>query len=149
MAKVKDILERKPTRVESIDREATALDAARQMNECRIGSLVVTDGELVVGIVTERDILRRVVAAERDPASITVHAIMTTPVACCHLEADQEECRAVMTERRIRRLPVVEDGALRGIVTAGDLLAFDLVDKDTTIEYLNTYLYSPGAPRGA
>lgn len=149
MAKVKHILERKSADVESIDREATALDAARQMNQCRIGSLVVTDGELVVGIVTERDILRRVVAAERDPVSITVHAIMSAPVACCRLETDLEECRTVMAERRIRRLPVVEEGVLKGIVTAGDLLAFELTSRDATIEYLNEYLYSPGAPRGA
>lgn len=148
MATVQAVLDRKGSLVASIGLNATALEAAQQMNERRIGALVVLEGEMVIGIVTERDILRRVVAVERDPTQVRVFDIMTTPVACCRLSTTLEECRAVMTERRIRRLPVVEGGTLMGIVTMGDVMAYDLTDTQRTISYLYEYLYSPMAPIG-
>jgi CBS domain-containing protein len=148
MMTVKSVIERKGAAVASIDADAPALRAAQAMNERSIGSLVVVDAERVIGIVTERDILRRIVAAERDPARTPVREIMTAPVACCRLETTLEECRTVMTARRIRRLPVVEQGELKGIITSGDILAQDLSDHQSTIMVLNEYLYASAAPRG-
>ncbi len=149
MITVQRMLDRKGFEVATVERAATALDAAQMMNDLRIGSLVVVDGERVVGIVTERDILRRVVAAEREAATTLVGAIMTAPVACCRPETQLEECRAVMTERRIRHLPVVEAGRLAGIITIGDLMAHEIKEHQITIEYLNEYLFSPATPSGA
>lgn len=141
MPKAKDILARKSSEVATVDHEATVRDAALLMNTHRIGSVVVTHGERVVGIFTERDILQRVVAKDRDPASTKVHEVMSTPMAVCHRETPLVDCRALMTNKRIRHLPVVEDGRLMGIISSGDLLAFEVADQQTTIEYLHDYLY--------
>jgi CBS domain-containing protein len=111
------------------------------MNTHRIGSLVVTDGDRAVGIFTERDILQRVVGADRQPADTVVKDVMTTPMACCRRDTKLAECRAIMTTKRIRHLPVVEDGKLLGIISAGDLLAHEVADQQSTIEYLHDYLY--------
>jgi CBS domain-containing protein len=143
MSTVRVILNHKGAEVASIEREATALEAAREMNDRRIGSLVVLEGLKVIGIITERDILRRVVACERNPAGTKVHEVMSAPLACCRLDTTLDECRSVMTEKRIRHLPVVEDDQLKGIVTSGDILAFQIADHQNTIKYLNEYLYSP------
>ena len=141
MKKVRDILGKKGTEVASLGEDLSALDAARAMNMRRIGSLVVVKGERVVGIVTERDILTRIVAESREPGATRVAEVMTSPVACCKLETSLEECRTVMTELRIRHLPVVEDDKLLGIVTSGDVLAFEATEQQSTIEYLYNYLY--------
>ena len=148
MPTVDKVLKEKGTEVASIGREQSALEAAREMNIKRIGSLVVVEAGKVVGIITERDILRRPVAKERDPSKTTVSEIMSTPVACCRTDTKLEECRGVMTDKRIRHLPVVEDGRLRGILTSGDILAQEINEHKGTIEYLHEYLYSPQAPHG-
>ena len=85
--------------------------------------------------------LRRVVAAGRDPSSTSVRDVMTTPVACCRPETTIEECRSVMTGKRIRHLPVVDDYGLRGIVTIGDLMAFRVEEHEDTIRYLESYVF--------
>ncbi len=141
MKRAKDILQKKGHEVASIVEDLSTLDAAREMNLRRIGSLVVVKGDRVVGIVTERDILTRVVAESRDSGTTRVAEVMTSPVACCKLETSLEECRSVMTELRIRHLPVVEEGKLQGIVTSGDVLAFEATEQQSTIEYLYNYLY--------
>lgn len=148
MAMVNAILARKGLFVATTPPTATVLEAARQMNSLRIGSLVVTDDDAVIGIVSERDILTRIVAAARDPATTTVGEIMTSPVACCRRDTSLEECRRVMTTRRIRRLPVVEEDRLIGIITIGDLVAQEAHDQRRTIadlhysvEFLHGYLY--------
>jgi len=135
------ILERKGTDVATVDRLATVFDAAKLMNERRIGALVVTDGDRVVGIFTERDILNRVVAAGRQPGDTTVGDVMTSPMACCRRDTQLTECKAVMTQKRIRHLPVVEEGKLFGLISAGDILAGEVADQQATIEYLHEYLY--------
>jgi CBS domain-containing protein len=137
----KDILARKSAEVATIARDATVRAAATLMNTHRIGSLVVTDGDRAVGIFTERDILQRVVGADRQPADTVVKDVMTTPMACCRRDTKLAECRAIMTTKRIRHLPVVEDGKLLGIISAGDLLAHEVADQQSTIEYLHDYLY--------
>lgn len=149
MANVKDILERKGHEVCTIGPGATARDAAQLMNEHRIGSLVVVEGRRVVGIVTERDMMDRIVADERDPAVTTVGEIMTVNPATCTPETVIDECRGIMLMRRIRRLPVVVDGALIGIVTQGDVMRQQIEEQRTTIGYLNEYLESPPTPHGS
>lgn len=142
MSNVRTLIENK-SHVASIGVEGSIVEAAMLMNEKNIGSLVVTEGEKVVGIFTERDCLKRVVAAQRDPANTQVGEVMTAPVAVCRLDTSLEECKAVMTEKRIRHLPVVEEGKLVGIVTIGDVIAQEVVKHEETIEYLNQYIYGP------
>ena len=141
MPSAKTVLDRKGSDVATVERGATALDAAKAMNERHIGALVVTDGDRVVGIFTERDILNRVVAAGKSPDKVQVGDVMTSPMACCRRDTPLAECKAVMTEKRIRHLPVVEDGKLFGMVSSGDILAGECADQQETIEYLHEYLY--------
>ena len=141
MGTVQDILHRKGSAVHSIGATGLVLEAARQMNDLGVGGLVVVDGELAVGMFTERDILRRVVAARLDPATTSVRDVMTTPIAVCRPGTSIAECRAVMTEKRIRHLPVVDGEQLLGIVTIGDILAHEIGEHETTIEYLNSYIF--------
>ncbi|HNQ21985.1 MAG TPA: CBS domain-containing protein [Phycisphaerae bacterium] len=138
---VESILERKGTDVASIDAEASVLQAAELMNTRRIGALVVTRGDKAVGIFTERDILTRVVAPERSPRSTRVGDVMTSPMACCRRDTPLTVCRAIVTGKRIRHLPVVEEGRLYGLISAGDLLANEVEQQQHTIEYLYEYLH--------
>lgn len=119
----------------------TALEAARIMNEQHIGSLLVLDqAGTLVGIFTERDMLRRVVAAEVDPSSVTVGTIMTNPVLTCEPGTRLEELRKVMREQRIRHLPVVDDGRLIGMVSIGDLNFAETETLVETIRSLESYI---------
>lgn len=142
MSTVQHILGRKRNnRVACINGAETVLEAARRMNERRIGALVVTEGDRVVGIFTERDILNRVVANQRDPAVVQVRNVMSAPIACCTRETPVTECRSVMRARRVRHLPVVEDGQLVGMISIGDILEDVNTEQSQTIRYLYEYLY--------
>ena len=109
MPTAQTILDRKGVEVQTIKKEATVLEAARLMNDKRIGALIVLGGEKVLGIFTERDLLMRVVAKKLDPDTTPVQDVMTTPMACCTRETKLSACKAVMTAKKIRHLPVVED----------------------------------------
>lgn len=141
MATVKDILAAKGTGVVTMVAEESVLNAARLMNERGIGGVVVTDGDGMVGIFTERDILRRVVAEQRDPAGTRIRDVMTTPVVTSRLEATLEQCVGIMTEKRIRHIPVVSDSGPEGIVTSGDIMAYQVREQKETIDYLNSYVF--------
>lgn len=140
MATVQSIIERKPLRVINVGSDATVLDAAKMMNEYHIGALVVTQGERVVGIFTERDVLNRVVACGVDPATTQVKEVMTAPVAVCAPDTTVSECRAVMRHRRIRHLPVVEHERLVGMISIGDIVEDSEAKQKETIQYLYEYM---------
>ncbi len=124
--------------------EASVLDAARLMNQHRVGSLVALDAQgRLAGILTERDVLTRVVAEARSPQKTLVKDVMTTPVVCCEPGTPLEELRAIMREKRIRHVPVVEGGAVVGMVSIGDLNAVEQKVMIETISYLENYMYSP------
>jgi len=142
MATVLDILGRKGNQVFNVRPNATVLDAAVLMNEHKIGGLVVTEEDRVAGIVTERDVLRKVVAARRDPAEVPVSQIMTDKVVCVSSDTSLDEARAIFMERRIRHLPVVDaEGRVEGMISIGDVNAWRLDGQATTIHYLHEYLY--------
>lgn len=143
MATVADILKRKGSSVVCMDKSETVLKATVEMNNRRIGGLVVLDKDRVVGIITERDVLTRIVAAKADPATTKIEQVMTSPIACCAPETTIEECGAVITEKRIRHLPVVKDGQLLGIITSGDILYQERRKTDETIKYLEEYIHGP------
>jgi CBS domain-containing protein len=142
MSHVRDILEKKGTQVCTIGKEATVLQAALMMNDHKIGALVVTEGGRVVGMFTERDVLRRVVGEQRNPANTMVAEVMTAEVLCCTAQTDLEEARSVMRERRVRHLPVADgDGHLLGLISIGDLNAFHQDGQEQTIFLLQEYMY--------
>ncbi len=141
MPTAQDILAKRHRDVVIIGEEATVMEAAKIMSDQRIGSLVVGRAERVVGIFTERDVLNRVVAKHLDPMKTIIKDVMTTPVACCQPTTKLAECRSVMTEKRIRHLPVVQDNRLVGMISSGDILALDHGDQQRTIEYMYEYLY--------
>jgi CBS domain-containing protein len=142
MATVRDILQVKGSRVLCVAPEATALQAAVLMNEHKVGSLMVMSGEQVIGIISERDILTRIVVPRLDAGETAVDAVMTTEVACCQLHTTLEEARGVLKNRRIRHLPVMdEDMRLCGLISIGDLNAYDAHDHEFTIHVLQEYIY--------
>jgi CBS domain-containing protein len=141
MPNVGNILERKGRDVAKIDEDASVLDAAQVMNQRHIGALVVVRADKVVGIFTERDVLNRVVVQQRSPAETRVRDVMTTPVTVCSEATTRAECRSVMKNRRVRHLPVVEQGRLAGIVSIGDILEDEGVEQAETIRSLYEYMY--------
>ena len=141
MATVRDMLAKKGSDVITIAPSETVLRAAELMNERGVGGLVVAERGRPVGIFTERDILRRVVAQQRDPTTTRVADAMTSPVIACAPETTVEECAAMMTAKRIRHLPVVNEQRLAGVITIGDVLAFQVSEQQATIEYMHHFMF--------
>jgi|SRR5262245_24674820 len=142
MASARDILAQKGRNVLSISPAATVLKAAQYMNEFKVGCLVVLVEGRLIGILTERDILTRIVACRRDPAETAVEEVMTTDVICCQHDTSLEEARGVMKNRRVRHLPVInDDGDLAGLISIGDLNAFMATSQEHTIHLLHEYIY--------
>ncbi len=141
MPAVRDILARKGNAVISVEPGSLVLEAARLMNERGIGSVLVMDEDRLVGIFTERDVLRRVVASGRDPLSTAVREVMTTDLLTCEADTALEQVAATMSGRRIRHLPVLEGARVVGVMTSGDLLAWQLDDQASMIRHLNSYVY--------
>lgn len=142
MSSVKDLLVRKGTNVVSVTPQDTVLHAAHLMNEKGIGGVVVMEGGRLAGIFTERDIMRRVVAATRDPSTTLIGDVMTTECLTIAPEMPVAECRALMSTRRVRHLPVVREGGLVGMVTSGDILAYEVAEAAAQIEQLQNYVFS-------
>jgi len=142
MATIADILVVKGAQVRSIGPGATVLDAATVMNEHKIGSLLVMDEGRLIGIITERDMLQRVLVTRRDPASLTVGEVMTTELVCCQPHTTLDEARGVLKNRRIRHLPVIDqEERLLGMISIGDLNAHQANDQERTISILHEYIY--------
>ena len=142
MAVVRDLLNKKGTNIVSVVPSATVLEAARLMNDRSVGGLlVVDDAGALLGIFTERDILRRVVAAGLPPESTKVADVYTPNVVTTSPDTSVEQCGAMMSSRRVRHLPVVDANGLHGVVTIGDLLAHQVSEHETTIQHLNSYVF--------
>jgi CBS domain-containing protein len=141
MARVGDLLQRKGPQVYTIGPEASVLQAALVMNEHRVGALVVLEAGCVIGIFSERDLLQRVVAQRRDPAQTRVTEVMTTEVVCCSPQTSTDEARGAMRDRRIRHLPVADEGGqLLGLISIGDLNAELQAEQEQTLFYLREYI---------
>jgi CBS domain-containing protein len=141
MPTAESLIEKKGHDVATVDRTDSVLIAAQEMNRRRIGAVVVRDGGRVVGIFTERDILNRVVAAGMLPGETLVGTVMTSPMAVCRRDTKLTECKSIMTQKRIRHLPIVEEGTLYGLISIGDIMASEVADQQATIEYLHEYLH--------
>lgn len=140
MKTVRNILNVKGNDVWCIGLEDTVFDALRLMAEKEVGALMVMDGARVAGLISERDYARKIVLLGRTSPNTLVKEIMTTHVAYTHLEQPIEECMAVMTEKRVRHLPVIESGKLVGIISIGDLVKAIIADQKFIIEQLERYI---------
>lgn len=140
MKNVSQILERKGDRVVSVGREAPVLEAVRLMAEHHIGAVLVMEGAQLLGIASERDYARKVVLQGRSSSDTPVHAIMSAPVVCVGPADSVNDCMAIMTERHIRHLPVIDGGRLAGIVSIGDLVKEVIEDQKQEISYLQQYI---------
>ena len=141
MAAVRDILAKKGSLIVALPPSASVLESARVMSERSVGAVLVIDEGRLVGIFTERDILRRVVAEGRDPANEPLAAVVTRDVLTCTPATPLDECRALMTTRRLRHLPVVGPDGLCGVISSGDVLAFQVAEQQSEIQDLNRYVY--------
>ena len=140
MGRVQDILAAKGGQVHTISGSATAYEAVEKLVRCNVGSLVVMDGGEVAGIFTERDYLRRVTLTDLAPRSTAVRDVMTPRIICVEPDKSIRECMAIMTDRRIRHMPVVEDGEVVALVSIGDLVKFQSQQQDFKIQYLTDYI---------
>ena len=140
MSSVADILGGKGREVLTIESAATVFQAIEKMVAANVGALLVDDGAGVVGIMTERDYLRRVTLQGRDEKETEVREIMSSPVIYVTPDTEIEECMALMTERRIRHLPVMDGDSLAGVISIGDLVKFQSREQRFQIRYLTEYI---------
>jgi len=142
MKTVRDILKVKGPNVWCVEAGSTVFEALGLMAEKEVGALVVMDGARLAGIISERDYARKIVLLGRTSPNTLVKEIMTSHVAYTHLEQSIEECMAIMTDKRIRHLPVIEEGKLVGIISIGDLVKSIIADQKFIIEQLERYISS-------
>ena len=140
MNQISDILSEKGNQVFRIAPKATVFDAISKMVEANVGALLVTEDDEIVGIVTERDYLRRVALQGRTEKDTLFQGIMTSPVVYVTPGSTVEECMALMTDKRIRHAPVVEDDALAGMISIGDLVKFLSKQYSFEAKYLRDYI---------
>jgi CBS domain-containing protein len=135
-----EILEEKGGEVLKVDADASVFEAVQLMVEKNVGSLLVTEGGDITGIVTERDYLRRVALEGRTDRETPVREIMSSPLIVASPETTVDECMALMTDRRIRHVPVVEEGGVVGVVSIGDVVKFKSKLQTFEIQYLTNYI---------
>src|SRR6266566_320427 len=141
MKSVAHILKSKPDpTVYTIAPTASVLDALKRMAEKSIGALVVTEGEQVLGIITERDYARKVILMARSSKETPVRDIMTSAVMYVRPNQTSEECMVLMTENRLRHLPVMDGGKLIGLISIGDLVKDVISEQKFIIEQLEHYI---------
>jgi CBS domain-containing protein len=138
--RVKEILDEKGHDVLKIEADAQVFEAVKRMVDAGVGSLLVTDGGDVAGIFTERDYLRRMTLEGRDDKETAVREVMSSPLVVVTPDTAIDECMAVMTDRRIRHLPVVEGGDVVGILSIGDVVKFKSKQQSFEIKYLTDYI---------
>lgn len=140
MKLVKHLLDAKGHDVLSIKPDATVLDAVRLMAEKSVGALLVMNGDELLGIVTERDYARKVILKGRASDDTPVRDIMTTDMVTTTSDSNVQVCMGLVTDRRIRHLPVVDDGKVSGIISIGDLVKAIIADQQEEIEQLGQYI---------
>ena len=140
MKTVRDILQVKGSDCWSVVPSESVFEAMKLMAEKEIGALLVTEGDKLVGIISERDYARKVILQGRSSKTTQVREIMTARVVYADLHQGVEECMAVMTDKRIRHLPVMDKGRLCGIISIGDLVKSIIAEQKFIIEQLERYI---------
>jgi len=144
MKTVRDILKQKGLGLCSVRPDSTVYDALKLMAEKNIGAVLVLDGERPVGILSERDYARQVILKGKTSKDTPVREIMTSKVVFVRPEQSIEECMALMTDKRIRHLPVLEESKLIGVVSIGDIVKAVISEKEFLIAQLENYIASGG-----
>jgi len=144
MHTVRDILKKKGSGTHGVSPDTSVYDALKLMAEKNVGAVLVLDTGRPVGILSERDYARQVVLKGKASKETPVREIMTARVVFVRPEQSLEECMALMTDKRIRHLPVLENGALIGIVSVGDVVKAVISEKQFRIEQLENYITSGG-----
>ncbi|MBA3833140.1 MAG: CBS domain-containing protein [Chthoniobacterales bacterium] len=142
---IETILGNKPRPIWSVSPDATIYDAIAMMAEKNVGALLVMENEKLVGIISERDYSRKVMLKGKTSRDSFVREIMTTELTTAHPRETVEECLRFMTDKRIRHLPVVAEGELRGVISIGDLVKHVISAQSATLEQLKDYI-SGGYP---
>jgi CBS domain-containing protein len=140
MQRVKHLLARKGQDVWSVDVEEPVLEAIQIMADRHIGALPVTRNGQLAGMISERDYARKVILLGRSSAETPVWQIMSAPVVTVGPNEDVRQCMQLMTEKRIRHLPVVADGGMIGVISIGDLVRAVIEEQDQTIEQLEKFI---------
>jgi len=145
MTIVAEVLKSKPDgAVHAIAPTATVFEALRLMADKGIGALLVKDGETIVGIFTERDYARKIALMGRTSVETLVRDVMTSSVLCVRSNQTSDECMQLMTGKRLRHLPVVDDGKLVGMISIGDLVKDIISEQKFIIEQLEHYITGGG-----
>ena len=139
MKKVHEIM--RPGFLFVLQRDATVAEATRLMTTSNIGIVAVLDGDRLVGVFSERDVVRRVVERGRDPRRTQLSEVMTTELIVADADEDYQKAMSKMDRANVRHLPVVSQGRLLSMISIRDLLRVSLQDKDAEIQYLKEYLY--------
>jgi CBS domain-containing protein len=137
---VSSVLAEKGRHVYTVEKTATVAEAVREMNEKGVGALLVMESRRPAGIFTERDVLRRVVDADKDPALLRVAEVMTRHLVMIAPNFRVEEAMELMTARRFRHLPVVEEGEVVGMLSSGDLMRWVTMDQEEHIRQMSAYI---------
>ncbi|MFZ1099167.1 MAG: CBS domain-containing protein [Steroidobacteraceae bacterium] len=142
MTTVRMLLERKDRAIYSVEAQAPVLNAIRLMAEHSVGALLVMKGAALEGIVSERDYARKVILRGRSSSDTPVGDIMTSPVLTVSLDDTVQRCMQLMTDKRVRHLPVVDGGRVVGMVSIGDLVKAVIAEQQQQIEQLESYIHS-------
>jgi CBS domain-containing protein len=140
MKTVAELLKAKPARVVSVGPEMTVLDAIKVLAREDVGAAIVMTGGRLAGILSERDYTRKVILQGRSSNTTRVEEIMTSNVVCVSPRTKARECMALMTEKQIRHLPVLDEGRVVGMVSIRDIVSDIIADQDFTIEQLEHYI---------
>jgi CBS domain-containing protein len=140
MTTVSQLLREKPAQVWSISSQATVYEALQLMAEKEIGAVVVVDEEKVMGIFSERDYARKVILRGLSSRETRVEELMTRRVYYAYPEESMEDLMTLMTAKRIRHLPVLDDGRLVGVISIGDVVKTVIVDHEFTIREMEKYI---------
>ena len=140
MTTVKHILEGKGSRIWSITPDSSVFDALKLLAEKNVGALLVLENEQLIGIISERDYARKVVLVGKSSKDCLVSDIMTSKVVYLRSDQSARECMALMTDKRIRHMPVFEDEQLVGVISIGDLVKAIISDQEFTIQQLVNYI---------
>lgn len=142
MDTVGEILREKGSRVVTASPEETVFEAVDRMCTERVGSVLVCEGLAPIGTFTERDLMLRVVCAGLDPRSTRLAEVMTREVVCVRPDTKRKEAMAILTERRCRHLPVVDEGRVAGLVSIGDLVRAESSSQAFEIRMLRDYVFT-------
>ena len=140
MQTVKQLVNSKAHRLLSIQPDKTVYDALKKMSEHDVGALIVLRDEKLVGIFSERDYARRIIIEGKTSKQTLVSEIMTTQVICVSPDRTADDCMALMTEKRVRHLPVIENNLVVALISIGDVVRELISDQKQTIEQLEQYI---------